>query len=128
MNFSDRVLHCFQCDTEFVFTAAEQEFFREKGFVNDPKRCKRCMAKKPGSRYVVHCETSVSCAECGVQTTVPFLPKRGRPVLCRSCLQQQKRALSLAPEIATPFIIGVNLLGLCIEPMMALARYVPDFA
>ncbi|MCA1616305.1 MAG: hypothetical protein LC800_19835 [Acidobacteria bacterium] len=30
-------------------------------------------------------EVSVSCAQCGQQTTVPFYPSQGRPVFCRSC-------------------------------------------
>lgn len=28
------------------------------------------------------------CAECGAETEVPFEPRQGRPVYCRSCFQQ----------------------------------------
>ena len=28
------------------------------------------------------------CHTCGVDTTVPFKPTQGRPVLCRSCFQK----------------------------------------
>jgi CxxC-x17-CxxC domain-containing protein len=28
------------------------------------------------------------CATCGVDTTVPFKPTQGRPVLCRGCFQK----------------------------------------
>lgn len=28
------------------------------------------------------------CATCGVETTVPFKPTQGRPVLCRGCFQK----------------------------------------
>jgi CxxC-x17-CxxC domain-containing protein len=34
-------------------------------------------------------ETRTNCSQCGAETTVPFKPTQGRPVLCRSCFQQQ---------------------------------------
>lgn len=43
----DKTIVCKDCGTEFTFTVAEQEFYAEKGFTNDPVRCKDCrMAKK----------------------------------------------------------------------------------
>ena len=33
---------CKDCGAEFVFTAGEQEFYAEKGFQNEPIRCKAC--------------------------------------------------------------------------------------
>ncbi len=38
----DRNLVCKDCDKEFVFTEGEQEFYKEKGFENDPVRCPEC--------------------------------------------------------------------------------------
>lgn len=38
----DRKIICKDCGNEFVFTAGEQEFFKEKGFENDPVRCPDC--------------------------------------------------------------------------------------
>ncbi len=38
----DKNLVCVGCQKEFTFTAGEQAFFAEKGFVSDPKRCKAC--------------------------------------------------------------------------------------
>lgn len=38
----DRVLSCEECDRRFTFTADEQQFYAEKGFQNDPKRCLTC--------------------------------------------------------------------------------------
>jgi CxxC-x17-CxxC domain-containing protein len=32
------------------------------------------------------------CSSCGVQTTVPFEPTGGRPVLCRTCFQAAPRS------------------------------------
>jgi CxxC-x17-CxxC domain-containing protein len=93
MDFVDRELKCSDCGAEFVFTAGEQFYFRDKQFKNDPKRCKQCAAKRNRSfrkpvRPVRH-ETKATCAECGSETTVPFTPKEGRPVLCRACFQKQ---------------------------------------
>lgn len=38
----DRTLVCKDCGKEFIFTAGEQEFFKSKGFENDPVRCPDC--------------------------------------------------------------------------------------
>ena len=42
MSFEDKTLRCADCGNEFVFSASEQEFFSEKGFTNEPKRCPAC--------------------------------------------------------------------------------------
>ncbi len=39
---TDKVLICKDCGKEFTFTAGEQEFYAEKGFTNEPKRCPDC--------------------------------------------------------------------------------------
>ena len=46
MEYHDKVLKCSECNQEFVFTAGEQMFFADKGFKNEPKRCKDCKAKR----------------------------------------------------------------------------------
>lgn len=89
MEFQDRTLTCVDCGNEFVFTAGEQLFFHDKSFNNDPKRCKQCKAKRNSSRRAVRTETRTNCSVCGTETTVPFKPTQGRPVLCRSCFQKQ---------------------------------------
>ena len=40
--FEPRVLICDECGEEFVFTGAAQEYFAERGYTEDPKRCKSC--------------------------------------------------------------------------------------
>jgi CxxC-x17-CxxC domain-containing protein len=90
MEFTDRVLKCVDCGAEFVFTAGEQLFFHDKQFKNDPKRCKQCKAKRARGGSKVRTETRTHCSLCGKETTVPFKPTQGRPVLCRSCYEQQK--------------------------------------
>lgn len=43
---TDKTLVCKDCGADFVFTAGEQEFYAEKGFDNEPTRCKACRDKK----------------------------------------------------------------------------------
>jgi len=43
----DKTIVCKDCGKEFTFTVRDQEFYKEKGFDNEPKRCKECrIAKK----------------------------------------------------------------------------------
>ncbi len=57
--YEDKTLICKECGNEFVFTAGEQEFYAEKGFVNEPQRCKACRDARKKRRQrrkrVVHC-------------------------------------------------------------------------
>lgn len=100
MEFIDRTLVCASCGREFTFTAGEQVFFYDKQFKNDPKRCKPCKVQRvnggaavpgtgPAAAGISRTETRTVCSACGVETTVPFKPTQGRPVLCRQCFQQQ---------------------------------------
>jgi CxxC-x17-CxxC domain-containing protein len=111
--FNDRLLTCVDCHGQFVFTAGEQIFFLDKQFKNDPKRCKPCKAKRaslgsrpgPGGELHGHAsitrtETRTECSECHIETTVPFKPTQGRPVLCRQCFQV-KRVVTSAETAAT---------------------------
>src|ERR1700741_515515 len=94
MEFHDKVLKCSECGAEFVFTAGEQMFFADKGFKNEPKRCKACKAKRgetgAGGENQPGAETKTTCSQCGKETTVPFRPTQGRPVFCRECLQARR--------------------------------------
>lgn len=38
----DIKLNCRDCGSEFLFTVGEQEFYKEKGFENQPTRCTDC--------------------------------------------------------------------------------------
>ena len=48
--YTDKTLVCKDCGNEFVFTAGEQEFYAEKGFQNEPTRCKACRQARKASR------------------------------------------------------------------------------
>jgi CxxC-x17-CxxC domain-containing protein len=100
---------------DFVFTAGEQEFYASKGFVNEPTRCPSCrQARKsqvssgggpredraPRSPSSSSYATStaprervsykVTCANCGNETTVPFVPRGTKPVYCSDCFDQMR--------------------------------------
>jgi CxxC-x17-CxxC domain-containing protein len=101
MEYQDKVLKCVDCGTDFVFTAGEQLFFHDKQFKNEPKRCKNCKSKRvavlgasPNGQTHVKTETRTNCSNCGKETTVPFRPTQGRPVLCRECFQQRRQIAS----------------------------------
>lgn len=106
MEFVDRLLTCSDCGGEFIFTAGEQLFFFDKQFKNDPKRCKPCKSRRsgavarpgagPAAAGLSRTETRTSCSACGIETTVPFKPTQGRPVLCRQCFQSQRPVTSPA--------------------------------
>jgi CxxC-x17-CxxC domain-containing protein len=94
MEFIDRVLICVDCGKAFVFTAGEQYFFQGKNFQHDPKHCKTCKAMRAGQSRV-GTETTVICAQCKAPTTVPFRPRYGWPVFCRSCFQRRRQATAM---------------------------------
>ena len=101
MEFQDKTLKCVDCGNDFVFTAGEQLFFHDKQFKNEPKRCKNCKAQRAGAapagqRAYNKVETRTNCSACGKETTVPFKPTQGRPVLCRECFQQKRAASATA--------------------------------
>jgi CxxC-x17-CxxC domain-containing protein len=93
--YNDKTIVCKDCGTEFIFTAAEQEFYAEKGFTNEPQRCKPCRnarknAAGGGSSRPEKVLYDVICAECGRPTQVPFQPKNDRPVYCRDCFANNR--------------------------------------
>jgi CxxC-x17-CxxC domain-containing protein len=94
MEYQDRVLKCADCGSEFVFTAGEQAFYADKGFRNEPKRCRSCKNKRAENTGhgsgASRPETRTACSQCGKETTVPFKPTQGRPVYCRDCFQQRR--------------------------------------
>jgi CxxC-x17-CxxC domain-containing protein len=103
MEYHDKVLKCAECSAEFVFTAGEQMFFVDKGFKNEPKRCKACKSNRVQGAEVSsgnpqRIETRTVCSQCGKETTVPFKPTQGRPVYCRECFQQRR---AVGPASAT---------------------------
>lgn len=99
MSYEDKTIECVDCGQEFVHSAEDQSRYAERGFTNEPKRCRDCREKRKaqgggggrGSRGDRQREFhEATCAECGATTTVPFKPTQGRPVYCRDCFQSKR--------------------------------------
>jgi CxxC-x17-CxxC domain-containing protein len=91
---------------EFTFSAEDQAFHAQKGYT-DPKRCPSCRSarRSGGSSYgggggggyggsrqrQMHPAT---CAQCGKETEVPFLPSGDRPVYCSDCFSKRPQSSS----------------------------------
>ena len=99
MAISDKNITCRDCGSTFVFTVGEQEFFAEKGFTSEPSRCPACRSARrnqqggSGGGYdrgprEMH---PAVCAQCGIDTTVPFRPTGDKPVYCSDCFSQMRR-------------------------------------
>jgi CxxC-x17-CxxC domain-containing protein len=97
--YENKVLICKDCGNSFDFTARDQMFYAEKGFENEPQRCRDCRNVRKTQRESGLGGTAngsglremhdAVCAQCGTETTVPFRPRGDRPVYCRSCYSAQ---------------------------------------
>lgn len=90
--FQDKTLVCKDCGEEFVFTVGEQEFYAERGFTNEPKRCRNCRnARKSaeGGKPAREFFTAI-CASCGKEARVPFQPREDRAVYCSDCFAKMR--------------------------------------
>ena len=83
--YEDKTLVCKDCGNEFVFSAGEQQFYAEKGFVNEPQRCKDCRNARKAATKVHREMHDAICASCGSACKIPFEPKNDRPVYCSEC-------------------------------------------
>ena len=107
--YTDKILTCRDCGGNFAFTAGEQEFFAQKGFVNEPGRCSQCRSQRRatggggGMRFEgggygnggdyerrpreMH---ETACSGCGGTARVPFVPRGDRPVYCSNCFERER--------------------------------------
>ncbi len=92
MEFQDKNLTCQDCGNEFVFTAGEQKFYAEKGFENEPKRCKDCRMSHKDKRRRSDVRYEITCAKCGNKGEVNFEPRDPTKVLCESCFKEKLAA------------------------------------
>jgi CxxC-x17-CxxC domain-containing protein len=102
VSFEDKTLQCRECGASFTWTAGEQEFYAQKGLVNIPSRCTDCRKARRSTGNFASSNSSdrsgrservrhpVTCASCGKQTTVPFVPKYDRPVFCSDCFDRSR--------------------------------------
>ena len=109
MSFSDITLTCKDCGNPFVFTAGEQEFYQQRGLMNQPGRCSDCRAARKasggggasyggssrggGGGYGGEREFfTATCSSCGKEARVPFQPRGDKPVYCSSCFETRRPA------------------------------------
>ena len=107
--FADETLVCKECGNEFVFTAGEQRFYKEKGFLNKPKSCKACRdAKKNAGRAPREYFTTV-CAKCGGEAKVIFQPSEDRPVYCSACFEEMKNSQNFFSTNSEPITLWSSI-------------------
>lgn len=100
---TDQTLYCRDCNRQFIFTTGEQEFYASRGWPNAPIRCPECRAVRKHMREDRDKEQqrgyqeqqnrpiyTTTCARCGKEAQVPFLPQEGRPVYCAYCYQPRR--------------------------------------
>ena len=108
MSFEDKTIVCVDCGQEFTHSAEDQSRYAERGFTNEPKRCRTCRDKRKsqggggprssgggqggggGGFHPARESYDAVCAGCGAHTTVPFKPTQGRPVYCRDCFRSKR--------------------------------------
>ncbi|MBC7951474.1 MAG: zinc-ribbon domain containing protein [Rhodospirillaceae bacterium] len=84
-NYTSKHLVCGDCGADYVFSAAEQEFYASKD-LSAPRRCGNCRKTKRAMRAIApRRDTITTCVQCGTYITVPFVPDGTRPILCRDC-------------------------------------------
>ena len=88
--YEDKTLVCNECGQEFVFSAGEQEFYAERGFQNEPKKCKACRAARKDATRAPRELFPAVCAACGGEAKVPFETKSDRPVYCSECFAKMR--------------------------------------
>jgi CxxC-x17-CxxC domain-containing protein len=86
----DKIIICKDCHSTFLFSSGEQGFFLEKGLLNEPQRCPVCREQRRRERAVYHRTSTVTCADCGQETTVPFVPRLNLPVYCDGCYKSAR--------------------------------------
>jgi len=88
--YEDKTLACRDCGSEFIFTAGEQEFYAERGFLNEPQRCKPCRDARKAAAKAEREMFTTTCDSCNGVAVVPFQPQNDRPVYCSECFAKLK--------------------------------------
>jgi len=107
--YTDETLSCVDCNSQFIFSSGEQQFFASKGFQNKPNRCPECRSARKaqrgaggaggggsfagasgnggagGARGAAREMFQTTCSQCGQTAEVPFQPRGDKPVYCRDC-------------------------------------------
>lgn len=88
--YQDKTLICKDCGAEFVFSAGEQEFYSEKGFLNEPNRCRDCRHAKKLANRAKTVMYEIVCSQCGEVDKIPVEPRHDKPVFCKACFAKRQ--------------------------------------
>jgi CxxC-x17-CxxC domain-containing protein len=90
--FADKTLTCRECGNTFLWSAGEQEFYRQRGLLHEPQRCPDCRKKAKAERQAARAANmhDVICSNCGKPARVPFEPRTDRPVYCSECFETKR--------------------------------------
>ena len=88
----DMTRTCCDCGAEWLDSVADQQYRADKGFTNEPKRCRECRDIKRASHgdpapREMH---PAICDQCGGDCTVPFKPRFGLPIYCQRCFRERE--------------------------------------
>jgi len=113
--YTDETLSCVDCNSQFIFSSGEQQFFASKGFQNKPNRCPECRSARKaqrgtsggsgggasysgasggGGRGAAREMFQTTCSQCGQTAEVPFQPRGDKPVYCRDCFASKSSSSS----------------------------------
>ena len=98
--YTDITLKCKDCGADFVFTAGEQEFYAEKGFTNQPQRCKACRDAKKNAGKSGRTFYEATCAGCG---GIARVRAEGR----QTCILQRLLRKDERRVIDPPGLVGI---------------------
>lgn len=106
--YTDKTLTCADCSQDFGFSAADQQFYADRGFT-EPRRCPTCRAVRKAARgesggggyegsggynsgggYGQREMFTATCDGCGGEARVPFRPSGAKPVYCSSCFSTRR--------------------------------------
>ena len=94
MSYVDRSIACVDCGVEFIHSAADQEFYAQKGLLHEPQRCPDCRRRAKAERAASRAQSmhDIVCSNCGRTGQVPFAPRNDRPVYCSECFEARRTA------------------------------------
>ncbi len=64
-NFEPRILLCASCNEEFAFTVEAQDYFAQKGLVDDPQMCKSCYTESKRGKRSQNADLNARQSEVG---------------------------------------------------------------
>ena len=104
MSFQDRTLTCLDCSQPFTFTADDQQYHREKGYTNEPKRCASCRQNRrsSSSSYNSSYGGSSSVRAASAKCTTPSVLSAGRTRKCPSARAETGRSTVATASASSP--------------------------